>query len=134
MLTLIVLCGAPGSGKTTLSKQLAEQYKAVHISFDERKYIQYAEMISPIVETLTEGKSVVADAVFAGINKRAMVLDAVKDIPCRKILFYMDTPLEECLRRNASREKRLPDFVVEHLYNSIEPPTLEEGWDEIVAI
>lgn len=134
MTTLYLFCGSPGSGKTTLSKQMAEQYDAERISFDERHYLRHTDMIPPILEALTDGKNVVADSVFAYTKQRTAILDAVKDIPCRKILVHMDTPLEECLRRNANRKKRLPAFVVESFYESFEPPTLAEGWDEIIVI
>lgn len=134
MTTLFVFCGLPGSGKTTLSKQIAEQYHAERISFDERKCIRYSEMIPPILEALTDGKNVVADSVFETVKNRKEILEAAKDIPCGKILIYMNTPLEECLRRNASRENRLPDFVVESFHESFENPALEEGWDEVKEV
>lgn len=133
MTTLYLFCGSPGSGKTTISKQMAEQYNAERISFDERHYIRHTDMILPIVEALTDGKNVVADSVFSHVKQRTAILDVVRDIPCRKVLVYMTTPLDECLRRNANRKNRLPDFVVESFYNSFEPPTLAEGWDEIIT-
>ena len=132
MITLYLFCGAPASGKSTLSKQIAEQYNAERISFDERHYIRHNEMIQPIVDALTNGKSAVADSVFTYVKQRKIILDAVKDISCRKILVYMTTPLDECLRRNANRKNHLPDFVVESFFQTIEPPTLDEGWDEII--
>lgn len=132
MITLYLFCGAPASGKSTLSRQMAEQYNAERISFDERHYMRHNEMIQPIVEALTNGKSVVADSVFTYVKQRKMIIDAVKDISCRKVLVYMTTPLDECLRRNANRKNHLPDFVVESFFQTIEPPTLDEGWDEII--
>lgn len=131
-MTLYLFCGAPASGKSTLSKQMAEQYNAERISFDERNYMRHNQMISPIVEALINRKSVVADSVFTYVKQRKMILDAVKDIPCRKVLIYMTTPLDECLRRNANRKNHLPDFVVESFFHSLQPPTLDEGWDEII--
>lgn len=131
-MTLYLFCGAPASGKSTLSKQMAEQCNAERISFDERHYMRHNEMIPPILEALEDGKNVVADSLFAYVKQRKMILEALKDVSCRKILVCMTTPLDECLRRNANRKNHLPDFVVESFFQSIEPPTLEEGWDEIL--
>lgn len=39
---------------------------------------------------------------------RLRLLDAINNIPCKKILIVMTTPLEECLERNSKRvENRL---------------------------
>lgn len=132
MITLFLFCGCPASGKTTLSKQMAEEYNAERISFDERRYIQHSDMIPPILEVLNSGKNVVADSVFTFTKQRTAILEAIKDIPCRKVLIHMTTPLDECLQRNANRKNPLPDFVVESFFRSMEKPTLDEGWDEII--
>lgn len=134
MTTLFIFCGCPASGKTTLSKQIAKEYHAERISFDERHYVRHSEMIPPILEALNNGRNVVADSVFTYAKQRTAILEAVKDIPCKKVVVHMATPLDECLRRNANRKNRLPDFVVESFFQSLEKPTLEEGWDEIIAI
>lgn len=134
MITLYIFCGMPASGKSTLSKQMAEEYNAERISFDERNYMRHAEMIPPIIEALINGKNVIADSVYHRVKQRTAVLDAVKDILCHKILICMTTSLEECLRRNANRENRLPDFMVESFHQTFEQPTLSEGWDEIITV
>ena len=47
----------------------------------------------------------------------------------------MTTPFEECISRNAQRqEHRLPNFVIYHLNQEYQPPSLEEGWDDIQYI
>lgn len=139
---LTVLCGIPGSGKTTLSAQLAEQHNAKLYCFDSLPHAhhpKYAESVrcqmwADIAEDLRNGYSVVVDDLHTKLKWRQGLLSTVKETDCKKILVVMDTPLEECLRRNANRENRLPAFVVESVHESFELPTLTEGWDEIVAI
>lgn len=128
---LLVLCGPPGSGKTTLSKQLSEQYTAIRLSFDEMYCLQHKELIPYVVKALQDEENVVVDSVYTKNVWRKLILEATKDIDCKKILIYMDTPLEECLRRNSQRPSALPDFMIRDIYNSIELPTLDEGWDDI---
>ena len=137
---MIVLCGIPGSGKTTMSAQLAEQHNAKLYCFDSLPHAHHpkyadavrSQMHKDIAEDLRNGQSVVVDDLHTKLKWRQGLLSAVADIDCKKILVVMDTPLEECLRRNANREMRLPDFVVESIHQSFEPPTLDEGWDEII--
>lgn len=132
MQTLYVMCGIPGSGKSTLSKKLANEQNLVRLSLDEMGYVRQHKLIPHIVDALKEGKSVVADSLYTKEKWRTELLKAVKPIGCRCVLLHMSTPLDECIRRNAGRENTLPDFVIEDIYNSIEPPTLDEGWDEII--
>lgn len=129
---IFVFCGSPASGKTTLSKKIAEEQNAIRLSFDEMRCLQHKELIQPTLEALQFNKNVVVDSVFTRLSQRKVILDATKDIDCKRILIYMNTPLEECVRRNAQRPNPLPEFMVRNIYNSIEPPTLDEGWDEIL--
>lgn len=132
MISLYLLCGAPGSGKTTLSKQLAEQNNAVIISFDELQCVRYSELIPPLLKALSNNSNIIIDSVFDQVVQRKEILNAIKNISCKKILIYMTTPLEECLNRNKNRKKQLPDFVVESFYQRMQSPALDEGWDEIL--
>ena len=131
---LYVLCGSPASGKTTLSKKIAEEHNAIRLSFDEMKCLQHKELLPYIVESLQDGKCVVVDSLYTRAVWRRAVLEVTKDIKCRRILVYMNTPLEECVCRNAQRQNPLPKFMVEGIYKSIEHPTLDEGWDEIMEV
>lgn len=134
MLTLYILCGAPASGKTTLSKKMAEQEDLIRISYDEMRCRNQRELIKYMVQALKENKSTIIDSVNNCAKNREMLLDAVKDIPCKKILIVMQTTLEECIRRNRLREYPMSDGCISVLYNSIQnhQPTLDEGWDEIL--
>ena len=129
---ITVLCGIPASGKTTISKKIAEKQNTIRFSFDEIGCLQHNELIPCVIEALQSGKNVVVDSVYTRASWRKDILEAIKNIDCQRILIYMDTPLEECIRRNSQRPNQLPDFMVRDIYNSIEPPTLDEGWDEIL--
>lgn len=131
MVALYVMCGVPGSGKTTHSKQMAEEFGLVRFSFDEMRCISQEEFLRPALEAMREGKSVILDTVNLTVNIRKKLLQAVKDIPCQKIVVFMDTPLEECIRRNASREVTLAEHVIVNLHQALQKPTKEEGWDKI---
>jgi predicted kinase len=75
---LIMICGLPATGKTTLAKALSEKLGAVHVSSDtvrmsmleEREYTKeekrmvYRAMFEKAEKNLKEGKNVVLDATF----------------------------------------------------------------------
>ena len=134
MVNLILFCGSPGSGKTTLSKKIADEQNAIRLSFDEMRCFQHKELIPRAVEALRNDKNVVVDSVYTRAEWRKAILEATKNIDCKHILIYMNTPLEECICRNANRTHSLPEFMVIGIYNSFEMPNLDEGWDEIIEV
>lgn len=131
MMKLMIFSGPPGSGKTTLSKEIAAKQNMLRVSFDEEHCLQHKELVPLVIEALHKGRSVVVDAVYAERRHRIDLLSAVTDIPCRKTLIYMATPIDECVRRNVQRINPLPEFMVVGMYNAFEPPNFDEGWDEI---
>lgn len=134
MIELYVMCGVPGSGKSTFSRKLAEEQGLERFSFDEMKCFRLEEFMRPAIKAMQEGKNVILDTTNLRVNVRKKVLQYVEEIPCRKVVVYMDTPLEQCLYRNAHRETRLQDCIIESIYRSLQKPTLEEGWDEIIYV
>ena len=141
---IIILCGIPASGKTTYSQQLANQQKVKLYCFDEYKtkirqlsgMTSHERMYQDIKSDLLQGHDVVLDDLHTRLEWRQSLLSAIQDIPCKKILIVMTTPLEECVRRNSQRQgqARLPDFVIYHLNQRYQLPSLEEGWDDIQYI
>lgn len=141
---IIVLCGLPASGKTTLSQQLATEHSAKLYHYDEfkkgSKPIEskqtHQRLYNQIKQDLLQGYDVVLDDLHTHLEWREPLLSAIQDIPCKKTLIVMMTPLEECIRRNAQRQgqARLPDSVIYHLSRRYQPPSLEEGWDDIQYI
>ena len=134
MIALYVMCGVPGSGKSTFSRKLAEERGLERFSFDEMRCFRLEEFLRPAVEAIRNGKSVILDTTNLRANVRKKVLQVAGDIQCRKVMVYMDTSLEQCLYRNAHREARLQDCIVESTYRSLQKPTLDEGWDEIIIV
>jgi high-affinity nickel-transport protein len=47
---------------------------------------------------------------------------------CRCEAVFFDVPLEECLRRNALRERRVPEAAIRAMVDRIQPPDPTEGF------
>lgn len=136
---IYVLCGIPASGKTTLANQLAEQHGYKVHSYDEAyrddasdSEIE-AKWFCDIRADLLSGNSVVCDCRCLDSYTRKWILQQFADIPCEKVLLFKVVPLEICLERNARRKgkAKLSEEHIRRCLMSLEPPTKEEGWDEI---
>lgn len=135
---LYALCGIPGAGKTTAAYKI-NPCAVVH-SYDNvpganRKADTdgsvFNAWVSGIKTDLTAGRDVVCDGTNLTVESRKRLLEQFADVDCVKSLVVLAVPVEECLRRNAGRKHRLPDFVITQSAVMMEAPRDDEGWDHI---
>lgn len=145
---LRVMIGLPGSGKSTYIKKetarlMEEQRNVAVISRDairfnmlnendeyfahERKV--FNEFVHQINECLALGIDIVyVDATHLSVASRNKLIASLKPDPATHLVWeYMDTPLEECLRRNEQREGRalVPEKVIRNMAETLSYP--QEG-------
>jgi predicted kinase len=133
---LVVLIGLPGAGKTTFHRS---RYGAthVHVSKDllghgarrkDEKQMRLVEM------TLRSGRSVVVDNTNPRRADRVPLLEAARRFGARTLAVLVTAPVAECLRRNAAREgrARVPAVAIYVAAKKLEPPSREEGFDEVL--
>ena len=53
---LVLLCGLPASGKTTLARRLAESYRAVRLNLDEWEFALGVDPFDEAFQTRLEGQ------------------------------------------------------------------------------
>lgn len=113
---LILLCGLPGAGKSTLANKLVHKLPAVVMSPDKEMYARgidlYDEKARAEVEAeqwqrakklLKKGGTVVLENGFWGrLERDALRLEARK-LSARVELHYLDVPFEELWRRVEAR-------------------------------
>lgn len=149
MAKLIMLIGIPGSGKTTHSKQISQEYNAKVISSDRVRQtfvgIKENEVFPTVyrlcVEELKEGRNVILDATHITPKVRKRSFDALDEygVAYEKIAYYIDTPVDVCVKRVEKRnqdpnELFLPIEVIYSYGKNIIPPSLDEGFVEIKII
>ena len=142
MAKVYVMCGLPGSGKTTIARQIAADLNAVVISSDSIREELYGD------ESVQGNPSVVFDTLYsrahaAIVDNLSVILDATnvkkrdrarvfKEFPDNEIAaFVINTPVEVCKQRNGERERVVPEYVIDRMAKSFEPPTREEGFVKI---
>lgn len=124
MLTLI--CGLPNAGKTTYSSKYDT---VIHFDNIPREGDQFENCNRLASEVQGD---VCVEGVYNSVRRRKQLLEACKHQD-RKVCIWIDTPLEECIRREREYRKR-PIGIVHAHHKSFEKPTLDEGWDEVIAI
>ena len=143
----IMMCGLVGSGKSTVAEELAVKYDATIFSSDalreelyndvnDQKHNQelFVELHKRVKECLKNGKNAILDSTNINYKKRMTFLTELKSIPCEKICVLVATPYAECLKRNAARDRKVPEYVIERMYRQFDVPHVYEGWNAIRVV
>lgn len=146
---VIVGIGVPGCGKTTYLKPLAKELKLEYINPDDIRQeftgdaSDHSEELqvwntvhTRLVETL-KNRGAIIDATYSKIRDRRHLINLCKQNGATEIIAYwFNAPLETCIKRNAKRERVVPEPAIATMYNRLQlnPPTKEEGFTEVVEI
>jgi predicted kinase len=140
---LVLLCGLPASGKTTLARELADTYGAVRLSADEWKLalgidpfdddarIRLEAQLNALAMRLLElGTSVILEWGFWARVERDEKREAARSVGAAVELRFLDAPYDELVRRVEERTASggIP-ITADHMerYRAVfEPPTDEE--------
>lgn len=147
-----MMVGLPGSGKTTYAEKLAstlggpmfEQSIVVLSSDAIRKELwgdendqQHPDQVFNVMRSrmriaCLKGQTIIYDATNISRKRRIGVLnDLPKTFKGKKHCIVVAQPIEEVLRRNANRERVVPEEVIMRMLKNYQPPCKGEGWDEI---
>jgi len=141
MSNLIIMSGAPGSGKSTYAKLLAQHNtNTIYISRDtirfsllgpnDHYFSKETEVLETfynnIISSLNRGYNVIADASHLNWKSRRTLLEKVaKEVTNFQVeVIYLRPPLEVCFERNDTRTGRenVPHDVITKMYNSQSDP------------
>jgi len=161
-MTLFMLIGLPGSGKSTVAVELdadvilssdeirAELFGDAASHFDEKILRKargnedaarrlgnqkvFQTLYSRMHDHLQWDRNVVFDATNLTKKDRQKALDLAEYNYNRDVVaVVVNTPLDECIRRNALRDRRVPEEVIRSMSERFEEPTIEEGFAEICS-
>jgi predicted kinase len=146
-LTAYVMCGAPGSGKSTYAKKLAQIENAVIISGDDIRAELYGsaevqgnwtEIWDRIEELVSEscGVPVILDGTHYRKDYREEAIALLRSYGFEKVeVVVMDASLATCLARNFQRaERNVPDYIVKEMHEKLQQSLkkiLNEDFDRV---
>lgn len=144
MAKLIVLCGLPASGKSTLAKQLSEKYEAKVLSSDKIREQLYGNegeqgdsnkvfenLHYQVNSYLAKGVNVIYDA--TNINRKRRIHLIKNEIRADEyICYYMNTHIGKCLYNDSQRGRTVGFEVINRMYKTMQIPIKSEGWNEVI--
>ena len=139
----IMAVGIAGSGKSYLYEQMYPM--AAHVSSDKIREEVFGDvndqshngevfniMLQRTREFLKSGADVYYDATNINAKRRINLLKEIASISdVVKICALNVPPIEVVRERNASRERKVPEYVIERMFKNFEIPHQSEGWDSI---
>lgn len=148
MANLILVCGIPGSGKSTYLSQFRHNFNCKVISRDEIRFslLQEGEdyfshedeveknMWNQINEALAANKNTYVDQTSLTPNSRSYLLKHVTSHFDELIIIWFNISKEICLERNENRintRAYVPRGVIRRMAMQMVPPSIEEGFDKI---
>ena len=129
---VVIMVGYPGSGKSTIAKNICANTSFALIQGDVHK--TSPKMLKAALEQVKEGKSVVFDATNSSSKKRSEYIEFAKKHNLKVVCVHMSTSLELSYKRNKERdpEQQVPKIAYSVYTKHFVNPSVEEGFELIV--
>lgn len=141
-----MMVGLPGSGKSwyagnKLPNAVVHSSDAIReeilgdVADQSNQQLVFQTLHDRVLSDLRAGRDVVYDATNIDYKRRMGFLQRVTAVNPQiwKVCVFMATPYDKCVERNKSRDRTVPESVIDRMYRKIDIPMKAEGWDEIVV-
>lgn len=136
----------PGCSKSTYAKNILKEDSSVIIvssdairkelygSEEDQSHNQevFNEVFKRTRAAIKDNKHCIIDATNLSRKRRIAFLKQFNNYEKRATVFAI--PFEVCCERNNSRERIVPQYAMDRMYRSFEPPHWAEGFDKINII
>ena len=133
---VVVMVGMQASGKSTYARSQLAQHRLVSKDLLRNNSNRQRRQLQLLERALQAGEAVVVDNTNPAVEDRQPLIEMARKwgAPVRAV--FVDTPREICWERNAAREgdARVPEVGLKVVHSRLQPPTLEEGFDEVLRL
>lgn len=143
---LEILIALPAAGKSTYAKNLMKKdpnivvvssdaiRKELYGSEEDQSHNQevFNEVFKRTCAAIKNNKHCIIDATNLSRKRRIAFLKQFNNCEKRATVFAI--PFEVCCERNKSRERTVPQYAMDRMFKSFQPPAYEEGFDSISII
>ena len=143
--TFIMMIGLPGSGKSTIAKELAEIGDAKIFSSDEyrarllgdendqsKNELVFNTIHRDLMFHLMQGSNCIFDATNITMKDRKRALEVVKNLAVNKIAYFVNTPYRICILHDRDRSRSVGVDVINKFIAKFQFPQKFEGFDQII--
>jgi len=134
---LVILIGVPASGKTSFVRaRLAATHEHVSKDLQPRARRGDERQQGLIAAAFAAGRSVVVDNVNATVAARSSLIRLGRQHGARIVGCYFPSAVKEAVARNRQRSgaDRVPDVAIYAAAKHLEPPSADEGFDELRVV
>jgi predicted kinase len=131
---VVVFVGLQASGKTSFFR---ERFAGTHVHVSKDNFPNHRRpskrQAREIRAALNAGKSLVVDNTNPTPPERRQVIELAREYGARVVCYSFESDPRACFERNAAREegKRVPEVGFYATVKKFEPPSPDEGFDEI---
>lgn len=141
---LTLLVGLPGSGKSTYARErdlpVVSSDDLRHLLMDDATDQTQNRRIFALLRQVVrlrfemERPHTVLDATNLSARERRTWIKLAQLYGVEVQAIFFDTPLEICKQRNRSRSRIVPEDVIDLMAVRMRPPSLTEGFTEVMRI
>jgi predicted kinase len=129
----VIFIGIQGAGKTTFYR---ERFFDTHvrISLDMLRTRRREQLL--LEACLKGGQSFVVDNTNPLASDRARYIVPARAAGFSVVAYFFQSPLRDAIQRNNQRQskQRVPVPAIAGTFKKLQPPTFEEGFDEIYSV
>ena len=143
---LEMFIGIPGCGKSTHARKMMEKDSSIVIvssdairkelygSEEDQSHNQevFNEVFKRTRAALANNLHVIVDSTNLSRKRRIAFLKQFNN--CKKRATIFAIPFEICCERNNSRKRIVPQYAMDRMYRSFQPPHYAEGFDDIQIV